>query len=97
MIPWKLEFDGDQAKVHLEVRSTAPWLVEHYLVKLGGTVVEKERLVVGPEWEARIERGEPVALGSLRIGVTFLDLIGSETALRELMKSLEIWLMRGGG
>ena len=97
MIPWQMEYEDGQAKVHIEVRSTAPWLVERYLVKLGGTVVEKERHVAGPGWEARLERGEPVALGSLRIGRTFLDLTGSEEALSELMDTLGVWLMRGGG
>lgn len=97
MIPWQIEYVGDKATVHLELRSMSPWQAERYLVKLGGEIVEKGRYVVGPDWEARLARGEPIKLGSLRIGVGTLDLTGSEEVLRRLMASLEFWLVRGGG
>lgn len=97
MIPWQIDTVDGEPTVHIELRSTPLWLMQRYLVKLGGTVVEQERLVVGPGWEARLEQGEPLRVGSLRIGVAYLDLFGSEETLEELMKTLGIWLMRGGG
>lgn len=97
MIPWQIEYVDGMPTVHLELRSISPWQAERYLIKLGGTVVEKDAYVVGPDWEARLARGEPIKLGSLRIGTGTLDLSGSEEALRQLMRSLEFWLVRGGG
>ena len=84
--------------VPIELRSTPLWLAESYLVKIGGEVVEKERLVRGAGWEARLTPGEPVALGSLRIGRHYLDISGeSEAVLEEVMSQLGWMLMRGGG
>ena len=97
MIPWQIDYVDDKPTVHIELRSTPLWLVERYLLKLGGIVVQPERQVVGPEWEAWLEKGEPLKLGSLRIGVAYLYLFGTEEALEGLMQTLGIWLMRGGG
>lgn len=97
MIPWQIDYVDDEPTVHIELRSTPLWLMQRYLVKLGGTVKEQERYVVGPGWSAQLEKGEPVHLGSLQIGVAYLDLFGSEETLAGLMQTLEIWLMRGGG
>ena len=87
MIPWQIDYVEGEPTVHIELRSMPLWLMQRYLIKLGGTVVEKERYVVGPGWEARLEQGEPVHLGSLRIGVAYLDLFGAEETLEELMKT----------
>lgn len=97
MIPWQIDIIDGKPTVHLEVRSMSPWQVQRYLVKLGGQVIEEEALIQGPNWRATLRRGEPVALGSLRIGVTVLDLFAPEDTLRDLMASLSLWLMRGGG
>lgn len=97
MIPWEIDYAGNVPRVHIEVRSMSPWQVQRYLIKLGGRVVEEDRYVVGDGWDACLERGEPVGLGSLRIGVVQLDLFGVEAELRRLMESLSLWLMRGGG
>ncbi len=97
MIPWQIDYVDETPTVPIELRSTPLWMAERYLVKLGGEVVEPERLVVGPEWEAWLEKGEPVKIGSLQIGVAYLNLYGAEETLEELMQTLGIWLMRGGG
>jgi len=97
MIPWQIDYVDDKPTVHIELRSTPLWLAERYLIKLGGAVVESERHIVGPDWEAWLEKGEPVKIGSLRIGVAYLDLFGTEEVLEGLMQTLGIWLMRGGG
>jgi len=99
VIPWRIEYGADGAPwVHIELRSVPLWLAESYLVKIGGEVVEKERLVRGDGWEAHLTPGEPVALGSLRIGRHYLDISGeNEAALEALMSQLGWMLMRGGG
>ena len=99
MIPWTIDHDDEGAPwVHIELRSAPLWIVESYLVKLGGRVAEPERRVQGDGWEAHMRMGEPVALGSLRIGRGYLDIRGeSEAALEALMADLGWMLMRGGG
>ena len=99
MIPWTIAYDKEGAPwVHIELRSAPLWLVESYLVKLGGRVVQPQRLVQGDGWEAHMREAEPVVLGSLRIGRGYLDIRGeSETALEALMADLGWMLMRGGG
>ncbi len=99
MIPWQIEYgeDGDP-RVHIELRSVPLWLAESYLMKIGGEVIAKERLVKGPGWAARLTPGEPVLLGSLRIGRHYLDISGeNEAVLEEVMSRLGWMLMRGGG
>ena len=84
--------------VPIELRSMPLWLAESYLVKIGGEVIEKERLVQGDGWEARLTPGEPVHLGSLRIGRHYLDISGRDEAILEAVMSQLGWmLMRGGG
>ncbi|HEY80907.1 MAG TPA: hypothetical protein EYP25_10940 [Anaerolineae bacterium] len=99
MIPWHIEYDEKGAPwVHIELRSAPLWIVESYLVKLGGRVVERERQVQGDGWVAHLREGESVALGSLRIGRGWLDIWGEDAAaLEALMSRLGWMLMRGGG
>lgn len=97
MIPWQIEYIDGVPTVHIELRSTGLWLVQRYLLKLGGEVIEEEKRIQGPGWEATMTRAEPLEMGSLRIGRAYLDIRGQEAALRELMASLGVWLMRGGG
>ncbi len=99
MIPWQIDHREDGTPwVHIELRSMPLWLAESYLVKLGGEVIEPERRVQGDGWDARLTPGEPVALGSLRIGRHYLDITGKDEAVLEaLMNQLGWMLMRGGG
>ena len=99
MIPWQVEEDDQGTPwVHIELRSAPLWLVQSYLVKLGGQVMEEERHVRGEGWDAFLREGEPVALGSLRIGRGYLNIRGDDVhVLEELMSRLGWMLMRGGG
>ncbi|NOZ72326.1 MAG: DUF1952 domain-containing protein [Chloroflexi bacterium] len=97
MIPWQIDYAEGVPRVHIEVRSMSPWQVQRYLLKLGGCVVQEESYIVGRGWEACLEKSEPVGIGSLRIGVVQLDIYGLEEELKRLMKSLSLWLVRGGG
>ncbi len=99
MIPWRIDYDENGSPwVHIELRSTPLWLAESYLIKAGGQVIEPERLVRGEGWKARLTPGEPVILGSLRIGRHYLDISGeNEAALETLMSQLGWMLIRGGG
>ncbi len=99
MIPWQIEYSEDGLPfVHIELRSVPLWLAESYLVEIGGEMIEKERLVRGDGWEARLTSGKPVRLGSLRIGRHYLDISGKDEAtLQQVMSRLGVMLMRGGG
>ncbi len=99
MIPWQIEYSEDGLPfVHIELRSVPLWLAESYLVKIGGEVMDEERLVRGDGWEARLTPGEPVKLVSLRIGRHYLDISGKDEAtLQQVMSRLGVMLMRGGG
>jgi len=98
MIPWQIEYRDGQPHVPIELRSVPLWLAENYLVKSGGEVIQKERLVRGDGWEARLTPGEPLKLGSLRIGRHYLDISGdNEAILEQVMSQLGWMLMRGGG
>ena len=97
MIPWQMEERDGQARIHIKARSIPRWQLQRYLVKLGGQVQVEETHITGPGWQAQISRGEPYRIGSLAIGVNYLDLSGDEQALRQLMDSLGLWLIRGGG
>ncbi len=99
MIPWRIEYrDDGSPHVPIELRSMPLWLAESYLIKLGGEVIEKERLLRGDGWEARLTPGKPVKLGSLHIGRHYLDISGkNEATLQQLMSRLGVMLMRGGG
>ena len=99
MIPWRIEHRADGSPhAPIELRSIPLWLAESYLIKIGGEVVEKERLVRGDGWQARLTPGKPVALGSLRIGRHYLDISArDERMLEEIMQQLGWMLMRGGG
>ncbi len=99
MIPWRIELDEQGVPwVHIELRSAPLWIVESYLVKLGGEIMEPERLVRGQGWEAHLRDAEPVKLGSLVIGRGYLDIRGEDReALESLMARLGVMLMRGGG
>jgi hypothetical protein len=70
-------------------------LFRDYLVDLGGSPAEDGR-IVGPGWQARLERVEDFQIGSLRVGQVHVEFEGQTEALDALLPQLEKKLLRAG-
>lgn len=70
-------------------------LFRDYLIDLGGSPAE-DGLVVGPGWQASLERVEDFHLGSLRVGQLLVQFEGQPEALDALLPQLEKKLLRAG-
>lgn len=70
-------------------------LFQDYLIDLGGSLVA-EGHVIGPGWQARLQRLEPFHLGSLRVGQVQVEFEGQPEALAALLPQLEKKLLRAG-
>ena len=70
-------------------------LFQDYLVDLGGSPTEDGR-VVGPGWQAKLERVEDFQIGSLRVGQVHVEFEGQPEALDVLLPQLEKKLLRAG-
>ena len=79
-----------------DVKSVPAWLIQDYLVELGGQI-EGEGRVSGPGWRANYYRIDDFKVGSISVGCVRLELSGDEHALEDMMPRLELKLMRGGG
>jgi len=79
-----------------EYRGVALWIVRDYLLKLGGTLVEKE-CVHGRGWKAIFYEGTPVMLGKLRYNTTHVDFEGDEASLKCLLAAFDLHMIRAGG
>ena len=79
-----------------DVNCVPVWLMEEYLVELGGQV-SKSGQVDGPGWQAVYYKIDDFKLGSISVGRVRLEISGDELALEQLIPRLEQKLMRGGG
>lgn len=79
-----------------ELRSMPAWLIEEYLLELGGKISENN-WIVGNGWKASIEKMSDFQIGSLRVGQVRLDWWGDENAIKNILPVLEQKLMRAGG
>jgi hypothetical protein len=70
-------------------------LFRDYLIDLGGSPAEDGRLV-GPGWQAKLERVEDFQIGSLRVGQVQVEFEGQAEALDALLPQLEKKLLRAG-
>ena len=78
-----------------ELRGIPLWLLQEYLVELGGEAVDHQ--VLGAGWKASLQQLEDYRLGSIRVGQVRLE-IRADTAAFELLKPhLEKKLLRAGG
>ena len=84
-----------ESRIERNVHGVPLWLLRAYLEELGGHA-DGER-VVGEGWQARLSKIEDYRIGSLRVGRVRLELWGEPDAVAQLMPSLELKLLRGGG
>jgi hypothetical protein len=79
-----------------ELRSMPGWLIEEYLLELGGKLAENN-WILGSGWKASIEKMSDFQIGSLRVGQVRLEWWGDENAILNILPVLEQKLMRAGG
>lgn len=72
------------------------WLMKEYLTELGAKETE-ENVLVAEKWQASVAKGEPFKLGSLRVGVTDVEISGDEAAIEAMLEKLHWKTLRGGG
>lgn len=77
------------------VHGIPKWLMEEYLVELGGQT-EGDK-ILGRGWTAEYNRIEDKRLGSIVIGRFVLEIEGIEKEMNVLLPQLEMKLLRGGG
>ena len=86
---------SEQKRIEQTLRSMPPKILEAYLLDLGGKRASEGR-VIGPGWQAHLERLEDFQLGSIRVGQVHLTLEGEAEVLDALMPRLEMKLLRAG-
>ena len=79
-----------------EIRGVPLWLMQEYLLEMGGTLVE-EGLVQGDGWTVRLTKMEPFQIGSLSVGQIRVEMSGEPEGFARLKVMIEPKLMRGGG
>jgi hypothetical protein len=70
-------------------------LFRDYLIDLGGSPADDGR-VVGPGWQAHLQRAEDFTIGSLRVGQVHVIIEGTPAVLDSLLPQLEKKLLRAG-
>lgn len=78
------------------LRSLPLWLLEEYLVELGG-IQQDGGIVQGEGWTARLEQVNDFQIGSLRVGQVHLEVHAETNAAEALLPALEKKLLRAGG
>ena len=79
-----------------EIRGIPLWLMQEYLLEMGGTLVE-EGLVEGEGWSVRLTKLEPFRLSSLSVGQIRVEMSGDPEGFANLKVMIEPKLMRAGG
>jgi hypothetical protein len=82
--------------MRLSLRGIGPAVVSTYLADLGGRELAPGR-IAGDGWNASVTVGEPVRVGSIRLGATEVELDGEPAALVRLREALEKKVLRAGG
>gem|GEM_PF-1223262 len=86
----------DEFSVHLSLRGIGAWLVTEYLKELGGQEMEPG-LIAGAGWQASVTVGQPVYVGSIRLGVTEVAFSGEKAAVEAVRVGFEKKALRAGG
>lgn len=79
-----------------EIRGVPLWLMQAYLLDMGGTLVE-EGLVEGDGWSVRLTKMDPFRIGSLSVGQIRIAMSGDPEGFANLKVMIEPKLMRAGG
>lgn len=79
-----------------ELRSMPGWLIEEYLLELGGYLSD-DNWIVGSGWKANIIKMPDFQIGSLRVGQVRLEWWGDDNAVKDVLPALEQKMMRAGG
>jgi hypothetical protein len=82
--------------MRLSLRGIGPSVATAYLVDLGGRVLDPGK-IAGAGWDASVKAGEPVSVGSIRLGVTEVELSGEPAVLDCLREAFEKKVLRAGG
>ncbi len=72
------------------------WLMKEYLSDLGATETA-ENTMTAAGWQAVVDRGEPVKIGSLVVGRVDVTFSGDQEAITDLLEKLHWKTLRGGG
>lgn len=83
-----------------DMRGIPLWLLREYLEELGGTAedaAEATAVVRGAGWQARLNRLEPLRLGSLAIGQVRVELEIEEALADAFVARFAKKTMRAGG
>lgn len=86
----------DRVRLEREIRGIPLWLLEEYLLDLGGQKIEPGH-VVGQGWAASLTQLEDFRVGSLVVGQVGLEVEGSPEDMAVLLPQLEKKLLRAGG
>jgi hypothetical protein len=78
------------------LRSLPVWLLQEYLLELGGKL-EEDGSVRGNGWKAQIRELDDFQVGSLKVGQVRLEVKAADDVADDLMPVLEKKLLRAGG
>ena len=78
------------------LRSLPVWLLQEYLLELGGKL-EEDGSVRGNGWKAHIRELDDFQVGSLRVGQVRLEVKAADDVVDDFMPVLEKKLLRAGG
>ncbi|HUV93162.1 MAG TPA: hypothetical protein VMV80_08750 [Anaerolineales bacterium] len=80
----------------LDVRAIPQWLLEKYILDLGG-VISEDGCINGHEWTVYLEQQENYRIGSLEVGQIELVLEAEPDVFDVIRSELEKKLLRVGG
>lgn len=83
-------------KLDREICGIPAWLMREYLEEAGGEVMVDGR-VAGEGWAATITDIDPFCLGSFKVGMIRIEIVGESQAMDPLMVLLDLKLLRAGG
>lgn len=87
---------GSEIVFERRLRSLPLWLLQEYLVELGG-VLQADGHVLGDGWTAQLTQLEDYQVGSLKVGQVQLKVYAAPGVVDTFMPALEKKLLRAGG